>query len=667
MDPSSATGSALSKTGIAVVAAVALLLSFQGKPDASGAPGGRWVTHGPPGNVKWLAVAPSDPAILYAGQVGVFRSVDGGRTWGLASGGLHLDTAVEALAVDPTDSDTVYMATLGRRMFKTTDGGESWVQRNEGLTPKTFHTVVVDPVDPDVVYAGGGLGVPGPILYKSTDGADTWVNITDHMGNSIRSIAVDPSDHRIVYVGVYQSRGLFKSTDGGATWVPSARGIPKFATIQALAVDPSNPDVVYAGRGGPESPYLYRSTDAGETWAPVGEGIITDDVWDLAIDPQDPTTVYAATGDGVFRSTDTGEAWIRLDEGPSAATTVEIDPRSPSTLWASMVQGTAGANLGVFKSTDAGATWRQHTEGLSGGTVDAVAFDPTDPDVVYAGFLSQDPRIYKSIDGGLHWTAYRTGTPGPVIYEDLVVDPSRPSIVYAATFFGVFKSTTGGRSFQETGLNDPVEDLAMDPTDPSHLVAASGGVWESTDGAKTWHKTSLPELFVASVAFDPTDPQVLYAGIGGNQFDPGGLYRSNDGGNTWRSILWLNQDDTTVRDIEIHPSDSRTVYLGVGVSPGQQGPGLVLKSTDGGQSWTRARTDFPAWVNDLAIVPAQPSTLYAATYGGAYRSTDAGVHWTPWNDGLASGYVSSIVVTESGSRVYAAVASGGGVYRLDVP
>jgi photosystem II stability/assembly factor-like uncharacterized protein len=577
---------------------------------------------------------------------------------------------INSLAVDPVDPAVAYAATDGFGIFKTNDGGETWTRRSQGLAPTVMYTVVVNPDDPDVVYAGGG-GPAGEILFKSTNGAKTWVNITDKMGSAIRSIALSPDDPETLFVGVFYHLRIYKSLDGGVTWAPSGAGIPKETIVQALAVDPLDPAVVYAGLGLAPNSSLYRSTDGGESWSPSGAGLVTSDVNDIVVDPLHPGVVYVtAIFDGLFKSTDGGATWFHLDAGPTGATTLEMDPNDPATIYTSRKAGLAGENLGVFKSTDAGVTWKQYLEGMTGGVVDAVAFDPTNPDIVYAGFQSQDPRIYKSVDGGLHWVPYRMGIPGPVIFTDLAIDPAHPNTLYATSQGpgGLLKSTNAGRSWRVSNVGLPGGspwDVAIDPTDSSHLIVADEGVYESSDSGATWHVLGDRDLFVSSVTFDPNDPEIIYAGIGGNDFEGGGLHKTTDGGSTWRSILHLRQDETVPWDIEIDPADSTRVYLAL--SAQYPVDGLVLTSNDGGTTWIQAGANFPGWVWDVAVLAGDhTSWVFAATNAGVYRSADLGMHWSPFNDGLVSGFVNAIVLTENGSRAYTAV-GGGGVARMNSP
>jgi hypothetical protein len=336
-------------------------------------------------------------------------------------------------------------------------------------------------------------------------------------------------------------------------------------------------------------------------------------------------------------------------------------------VYASQRTGTAGVNVGVFKSLDAGATWKQYTTGMPGGTTTAVAFDPTNPEVVYGGFYAQDPTIYISIDGARRWLPFHMGVPGPVLFSGLVVDPSHPSTLYATNDGpgGLLKSTDAGRTWvvSNDGLGGGfLWALAMDPASPSHLVVGGADVYESTDGGASW--TSIGNLggAVNAVAIHPTNPLVIYAGTFGDQFNGGALYKTIDGGMSWRRLFRIPGSYRAVTDIEVDPSNPGNVYVGIDSTDPL---GSIMKSTDAGKNWLQVEVDSVAGtLHDLAIVPADPSTIWAGTDNGAYVSQDGGLHWTQWSPGLRSDHVLAIAVNDSGSLVYAAN-GGAGVARLD--
>lgn len=335
--------------------------------------------------------------------IALFWSVASGATVHRAQAGTGIWTShgpagvsVSSLVIDPMTPSTLYAGTYrnpttGGGVFKSTDSGGSW--RLAGLTDVS--ALAIDPITPTTLYAGTSSGD----LFKSTDSGRTWnpTSLTTSDGHPdavLSALAIDPTAPATVYAGVYDV-GVFKSRDGGSTWSATGLTFPAGGdpdavfgySVQALAIDPTMPTVVYVGTG-----YVgaLKSTDGGSTWRRMNIGV--PNVQTLIIAPATPTTLYAGTqSGGVVKSTDGGGSWRSINMGLAttlyAGTSVgalAIDPTTPATLYA----GTALA--GVFKSTDSGGTWKSiGLDTTSGDThntvVNALAIDPTMPSRVYAG------------------------------------------------------------------------------------------------------------------------------------------------------------------------------------------------------------------------------------------------------------------------------------------
>jgi photosystem II stability/assembly factor-like uncharacterized protein len=309
----------------------------------------------------------------------------------------------------------------------------------------------------------------------ASPGFNTWSS--SGPGTAAYSLAVDPGNPNVVYAGGVG--GVFKSADGGATW--SATGLA--GDTVALAADSTNSNILYAGIA--ERNFctyadhrLFKSADGGATWSALDPRINgCDNIHALVLAPSDPNTLYVAdyddsTGDTPFpliRSTDGGAAWSEfmtwMEPGVPPFAALAIDPRSPNILYA------GGYENGVFKSTDGGAHWSN--TGLTNTGVNVLAVDPLNPNVIYAATsgLHDYPAhpdgfrgLFKSADGGASWLAVNNGLPdlsgdGHSVIA-LVIDPDGPNVLYAGTNGdGVFKSADGGASWN--ALNDGLTNRAV--------------------------------------------------------------------------------------------------------------------------------------------------------------------------------------------------------------
>jgi photosystem II stability/assembly factor-like uncharacterized protein len=475
---------------------------------------------------------------------------------------------------------------------------------------------------------------------------------------------------------------LLVSAPALASWTPLG---PFGGTVTALAVDPGNPQVVYAGTFGRG---LFKSLDAGETWTnqgpSAGDGFVTS----LAIDPARPATLYAGTLLGVYKSTDGGASWL-----PSLPLTfpdefgaLAIDPRTPSTLF-------AGNRSGIYKSTDGGKTWVLKNTGLrlSEPSVNALMVDPTQPGLVYAGIGIDG--LYRSLDGGETWTLAREGIVSALaasaqtdtIYAGtykgvfkskdhgeswrstgrlpkqsvtaLIIDPQSASTLFAAVFgFGVFRSTDGGASWAPAnrGLtNSTVLALA---TGGSALYAGTegqqrlGGVFKSTDRGQTWHFSDKGLTNVAVTTVAVADPLALWAGSLNL-----GLFQSGDGGNSW-SLVPLAKRLLFLYTVVADPAHPGTVYASAGIS-GREGRAL-FKTTDSGRTWSRLKIPMvPGLELDL-----RTNTLLAFGFG-LYRSTDGGQSWNPALGPFGGVFLQDVAFDPSSPVAYAA--GGFSASRLD--
>ncbi len=320
--------------------------------------------------------------------------------------------------------------------------------------------------------------------------------------------------------------GVFKSVNAGATWGLAGGGLPS-TRVFALAVDPANPQRLYAGttRG------LARSPDGGLNW--LSEKVVTNhpnffnlapyisvgSVTAVAVDPVSPNSVYAGTAQGVFKSTDAGLSWALSSTGlaVSSATELAIAPTTPVTIY-------AGGAAGVYYSTNGAATWAARNGGLGNLAVSALAVHPAINTTLYAGTAG---GVYRSTTSGASWAAFNTGLANPIA-QALAIDPVSPETLYVGTAGGIFKSTDAGTNwtFASTGLTTSnITALAINPQASATLYAGTtNGLFQSVDGAQTWTRLTngFPLTSFLSLAINPQSPTTVYAGLNGTNFFGGG-------------------------------------------------------------------------------------------------------------------------------------------------
>jgi photosystem II stability/assembly factor-like uncharacterized protein len=620
-----------------------------------------WTRVGPyGGNISSIVIDPQNSATLYASvrggsgsssvESGVFRSSDGGATWTAANAGLPSSSAIEQLVIDPRTPTTLYA-----HNYKSTDGGQTW----SAMPGLVIGHLAIDPQTPTTLYANGVDANGRYGVYKSTDGGGSWT-ITGLTVQGRFSLAVDPLTPTVLYAASTGSdgyaRGLFKSADGGESW--STLRTDEF---RVLAIDPLTPETLYAVISGSVS----KSTDGGSTWFAVGPPLTQyDSVCALAIDPQTPTTLYAGScRSGAFKSTDGGSNWSAVDFGlrqrgwpggfrePPSVSLLAIDPRTPSTLYAGFF------NRGIFKSTDAGGTWR--AVGPTLARVRVLAVDAETPTTLYVG--THYGGAFKSTDGGSTWGAI---SPSGMSVSHLAIHPLTPTTLYAAAppFSGVYGSGDAGENWSR--VNPPssytpatIWDLVVDPQTPTTLyvsanpTVADGGFFKSTDGGATWRRL---RSHLRAVTIDPQTPTTLYAaGLVGE------VLKSTDGGSSWTTT----RVDSPVTCLAIDPRTPTIIYAGTTIYYGTTVTyrGGVFKSTDGGSTWSEVSAGLTNLdIRALAIDPQTPTTLYAGTFGGGvFKSTDGGGTWSALNTGLTDLDVNILAVDpQTPETVYAGTRAG---------
>ena len=600
------------------------------------------------GEITALAVASGSPATVYAGtRGGIYKSVDHGQSWKPSSRGMT-NVSIAALVSDPADPDTprALLAGTAGGLFRSIDGAGTWqpVPLTAGDSSAIL-SLAVDAADPRTLYAGIDPGSPADHLVRSTDGGASW-EVVPFPGERPQALAASgplvlagtfaglsrstdggaswtdvPAVHRdvrtlylrglLVLAGT--TSGIFHNLDGGATWSAASAGIPSPETAQAstFAADPIHPWIFYAGISRFGGSDVFKSADRGGHWRPVSTGLTQRGVLALAVDaagdPETPSSVYAGTQlDGVFRSFDGATSWHAANHGLRAAAvrSVAVDPTRPRRLYAVAVNG-------IFRSGNGGATWTR----LRSDPWGKIAIDPTG--AVYA--LTGNLGLARSRDAGVTWTSIDPGLPGEAAFA---FDPAHPNVLFAGGHWVLARSRNAGAAWSHVDMSCmDVQSLdVVAPTGEAYVAGFDGcrfnggGVRRSLDGGVTWTDVSAnlpPPRFIQTFAADPRTPAHLFAGgwpTGAALRGAG--FRSTDRGASWSRLNGPGGEAIGIGAFAFPLGAPNTVYAGADG---------VWASPDSGATWSHLDPLAGRLVNDLALDPAAPDALYAATTGGLFR------------------------------------------------
>jgi photosystem II stability/assembly factor-like uncharacterized protein len=633
---------------------------------------------------------------------GVYKSTDGGRTWDHL--GLRDSRHIARIALHPTNPEIVFVAALGhlwgpnreRGLFKSVDGGKTWrnvlfVDNDTGVAD-----VAIDPSDPKVMYAaayqrrrrawgfhGGG---PGSGLYKSIDAGDSWTKLTDGLPTSDKGrigIAIAPTDPRIVYasieqgvrydtLGAYEERkaGVYRSEDKGATWTLMSDWNPRPMSASRIRVDPTDESRVYMAGA-----FSY-STDRGKTFTSPPEPGGGDRV--LWIDPRDSTHLLGGGDRGVSVSRDRGATWRDLAGPPvSRVNRVSVDMRKPFRVHAGFDDhgSWSGPSTPPDAPTPADEAWTRTSE----GDVVAALIDPRDNRTLYlaAPFLG-----LSRVDTA---TQERAGI--------------RPADARGAVATRRDWKTWGHNDglVRKPGMAPSAANydapLFMSPYDSKVLYAGSNELWRSIDRGQTWVTlgdrttavdrltlrvmTQLPSESTLSlddgvpfyptmtaIAESPLRRRVLWVGTA-----DGNLQISRDGGRTWLTIanrLPNLPKASYVSSIELSRHAENTVYVAFDNHRSDDNGNYLYRTTDGGATWTAIDSDLPLdrVIRVVREDPKNPNVLYLGTEMGLYVSVDQGQHWVELGSNLPPASISDLVVHPRDNDLVVAT-RGRGIWILD--
>lgn len=564
-----------------------------------------------------------------------------------------------------------------------------------------------------IVYISTDIGG----VYKSMNWGESWSPINEGIRNYdiVTPVIVSPDNEKILYIGT--RGGMFKSISGGETWEAKWKGIGSgkpalsslSACIGAIAIDPVNPMIIYAGMGYRPSSEgttvvkkikwkgnIFRSDDRGETWkatASLGENVMIRYI--LLVTPD---VIYVATNSGLFKSVDAGKTWNNIF--PASVKYIAVHPQNYKTLYL------AAGEMGIYKSTNEGNKWIQINNGLSlksGNPLHTdnytqVLTDDKIPDTVYAVSTTwgSGGGVYRSLDTGNSWdkiTRWKEETKRPLEKESnvesawlkysrrvnaIAVDPQNNDRLFIGTSRYIYKTEDSGiswhqlisRQVSETtwthrGINifGHTRVVGIDPIDANRLYIGTvdHGLVKSEDGGKSWKEAMQGMLYtenIYDIAVNNKNNSVLYAINGNGGFKEAGVAKSYNYGDTWEQIT-TGLETKMYNTIVLDPDNPEILYIG--------GEGSVYMTLDGGKNWTMKNKGIEkVAVRKLLLDPVDKKTIFAATERGLYKTVDGGESWHKTH--LSEMNLYSVVIDSSRDIIYAGAVhdesgSEGGVFK----
>jgi photosystem II stability/assembly factor-like uncharacterized protein len=607
--------------------------------------------HEPVASIGALAVAPSDPKVIYAGTGesdirsdlssgdGMYRSDDGGATWKRI--GLEDSRQISRILVDPSDARTVYVGVLGhaygpsdqRGVYKSTDGGEHWQRLLDKGPEVGIADLAMATSQPQVLFAAtwnahrpawstyGPLEGPGNALYRSNDGGAHWTAITGHglpeaaWGRT--GIAVS-ADGRRVYAAIDcpGHSGLYRSDDGGDTWTlvnTDPRLTSRAWYFNSLAIDPSNPDVLYL-----PNVALYRTEDGGKTIQIVRGAPGGDDYHQIWVDPKNPDHLALGVDQGATVSLDRGKTWTTWYNQPTAQLYhVTTDHRFPYAIYGAQQDS---GSIAVYSRSDHGHLDTRDWFLPGGSESGYLAIDPKDEDIIY---LTDTFGAVERFDRRTSFT--QNITPWPL---------------------GGFELPINKRRYRDPWT--PV--LVFSPADKHSLYLGTQYVMKTVDGGLHWQQIS-PDLtgtvsgagetgptanenaeqrgygVVYTIAPSPLNVDQIWAGT-----DTGRIHLTTNGGKTWRDVTPSGLSPwSKISLIEASHFDPATAYAAIDRHRLDDQKPYIYITHDFGKNWKLAINGIPSncFLQAVREDPTQKNLLFAGTELGIYVSFDAGDSWQP--------------------------------------
>ncbi len=624
---------------------------------------------------------------------------------------------INAITVDPNNSNTIYVGTPAGGCWKTTNGGSNWTPLTDNLSSLGVSGIAVDPTNSNIVYLATGDG-DGNDTYsigvlKSTDGGTTFnttgLNWSTTQARVMRKIIIHPTNSNILFVA--SSNGLYKSTDAGTSWSNVLSG-----SIRDVEFNPSNPNTMFSCT----NTVYYKSTNGGNNFTNITNGVPGAGVGriSIAVTANDSNYVYllaSNSGDngflGLYRSVDGGNSFTLRTNTPNVFgyntnggdaggqswydMALAVSPTNKNevytggiNVWKSTNGGSSltalskwnwptgsygyvhadihtldfygstlfcGSDGGIFKSTNAGNTFTDLTSGIQHSQFYRLSNSVTDASIVMGGTQDNGSFMKKNST----WT-HVTGGDG----MECVVDYSNANIMYSSSQYGnLYKSTNGGGSFNGiTGSISAsgawVSPYTLDPVNPNTIYLGYQNIWKSTNGGGSWSTISsfTSGADLKSLVVAQSNNNTIYAATDNI------IYKTTNGGGNWTNIT-AGLPNSVITYISVHNTNPNILWVSLsGFTSGQK----VYKSTNGGASWINLSGNLPNLpINCIVYENGTNNGVYVGTDMGIYYKNDDLALWQAYMTNLPNVIVNELEIHYGSGKIRAAT-FGRGIWESDL-
>lgn len=580
-------------------------------------------------NSGFVTLDPVNPEIVYYGTGeywtgssgdGLFRSLDGGATWGRIATTSQVGGQITGIAINPDNTNIIHV-TSNSGTFLSLDGGTNWSQRLTGVCP----SLALDVADPANVLVGrSGQGV-----YRSTNGGLSYTRLTGGLPTTnVGLVLVDlcessPSDMYAAIIGANGNvNGLYRSTNSGLSWLKKG-GTPNFCAPQCwydayVSVDPADPDTVYLG----------------------------------GVDPR-----YAEAG--VIKSTNGGDSWTEMSQFSGGT----LHPDHHALVFGAGGVMWEGNDGGVWKSVNGGVSWTNCNNGLATAQLYTMALHPAFPDRMLGG--TQDNGTPERTGPSTDWPQLQAGDGGFSAFDYSSSVRRYTTYVYLTLYRW---SSTGSRDITGPWGSDPTDwigPFVIDPVNPATLVAGTNRVWRTTNATATvptWNAISTSTVsnggVLIALAVAPSANTTIYTGSSN-----GRVFVTTDL-STWNNRS-TGLSTAGVSDIIINPVNASEAFVSQYTPSG----GRVHRTLDAGLTWTPVASTLPAGVVPRALevdFAFDPPALYVGSGAGVYHSLDGGTTWTRNDASFPNANVGDIAIDRARRRIVVAT-YGRGAWLADLP